>query len=41
MNMPAISLLSVTPPYAALLGLLFIPLTLRLDFAQYTLRSGL
>ena len=29
MNMPAISLLSVTPLYVAILGLLFVPITLR------------
>lgn len=39
MNIPAISLLSVTPLYAALLGLLFIPFTARAGF--YRVKSGI
>ena len=32
MDLPSLSLLSVTPIYAALLGLLFVPFTLRVGF---------
>ena len=32
MDMPAVSLLSVTPMYVAILGLIFIPYTLRVGF---------
>lgn len=39
MDLPAVSLLSVTPIYAALLGLLFLPFTLRVGL--YRNKSGI